>query len=328
MQMPHYALSEAPAISERPAFFGPDRALFGIVTQPRVGESRRRAVILLNAGADYHIGTSGMYVGLARRWARRGYVVLRMDFAGLGDSVTRSGRPDDDVFPPAAVDDVRAAIDFIHSCYGISNNTLVGMCSGAYHALRAAVAAVPVNRILMVNPQNYFWKEDMSIDDMQLAELVTSPAVYRTKMFSLRAWRRLLTGKINVRYILNIYLRRISLFFGSTLRDLARNLRIHLSSDLGWELEEIAKRGVRIVFVFSRGEPGIELLRIQGGSSIKRLGERCRVHTIDGADHVFSKLGPRLALERILSDELFARTAWNTPRDARLEPSTSRLGDR
>jgi hypothetical protein len=67
---------------------------------------------------------------------------------------------------------------------------------------------------------------------------------------------------------------------------------------------------VSVVFVFARGEPGIDLLALLGGLSVKRLGERCRVHIIDSADHVFSKSGPRAVLEKILSDELFARTKW------------------
>src|SRR6202034_1024190 len=99
-------------------------------------------VILLNAGADYHIGASGMYVGLARSWAQRGYVVLRMDLGGLGDSATRSGRPDDEIFPPAAIDDIRTAIEWMRGRYGVSEVTLAGVCSGAYHALQAAIAAV------------------------------------------------------------------------------------------------------------------------------------------------------------------------------------------
>jgi hypothetical protein len=106
---------------------------------------------------------------------------------------------------------------------------------------------------------------------------------------------------------LNIYAHRFLLRLESTLRDGARYMRIRLPRDLGWELEEIGARGVRIVFVFAHGEPGIDLLKLQGGSSIKRLGKRCRVHIIDSADHVFSKSGPRIVMERILSDELFAK---------------------
>jgi alpha-beta hydrolase superfamily lysophospholipase len=309
---------EKHALVERPVFFTSEALLFGIVTEPRQGEVRRRAVILLNAGADYHIGASGMYVGLARRWARRGYVVLRMDLAGLGDSGTRLGRPDNEIFPPAALDDVRAAIEFLRSRYGVNDITLGGVCSGAYHALRAGVAALPVNRLLMVNPENFFWKEGMSVNDMQMAELVRKPGVYRERMFTVAAWRRLSTGRVNVRYIARIYLNRVLLAVESTLRNAARYLRIRVPGDLGWDLEQIGRRGVSVVFVFARGEPGIDLLALLGGLSVKRLGDRCRVHIIDSADHVFSKSGPRAVLEKILSDELFARTKWGGQRRAEL----------
>ena len=146
-------------LTERPIFLSTDAVLFGIVTEPRAGELRRRAVILLNPGADCHIGANRMHVSLARRWARRGYIVLRMDLAGLGDSGKRPGQPDNEVFSPAALDDVRAAIEFIRRRYGVSDITLGGLCSGAYHSLRAAVAGLQVHRILLINPENYFWQD-------------------------------------------------------------------------------------------------------------------------------------------------------------------------
>jgi alpha-beta hydrolase superfamily lysophospholipase len=310
MRLPDKGPLQAASVTERPVFFGSEAVLFGIVTEPRPEELRRRAVILLNAGADYHIGASGIYVGLARNWAARGYVVLRMDFAGLGDSGTRPNRPGNEVFPPAAVDDIRAAIEWMRTHYEMREITLCGTCSGAYHALRAAAAAVPVNRIFLVNPQNYFWKEGMTINDMQVGELVSNPRAYRDQMLSFAAWSRLLTGRIHVGYVVKIYLRRLLLAMESATRECARRLRIRLPHDLGWELEEIAARGVRIVFVFAGAEPGLDLLTIQGGSSVKRIGDRCRIHIIHNADHVFSKAGPRAALVKILSDELFSRTEW------------------
>jgi hypothetical protein len=60
--------------------------------------------------------------------------------------------------------------------------------------------------------------------------------------------------------------------------------------------------------VFARGEPGIGLLKLQAGNSVKRLAERCRIHTINSGDHVFTRSGPRAIMENIVSDELFART--------------------
>src|SRR5260370_24585563 len=106
-----------------------------------------------------------------------------MDLAGLGDSGTRPGRSDNEVFPPAAVDDIRAAVEWMRARYGVRDITLGGICSGAYHALRAAVAAVPVNRIFLINPETFFWNESMSIQGMQLPEGVSERNVLRGKLF-------------------------------------------------------------------------------------------------------------------------------------------------
>jgi alpha-beta hydrolase superfamily lysophospholipase len=291
-------------ITERPVFLASDPLLFGVLTEPVQGQARRSAVILVNAGADYHIGASGLYVTLARHWARSGHIVLRMDLGGLGDSGTKSGRPDNEVFPPGALDDIRAAVEWLRSRYAIRDVTLGGLCSGAYHTLRAAIAAIPVNRAMMVNPETFFWNEGMSIYDRQTAELVRQPTAYRNKLLSIAFWRRLVSGQLDIRYAAGTYAGRLSLALESMFRNGARRLGIRLPNDLGSQLEEAAARGVRLIFVFSRGEPGIELLKLQGGTPLMRLGDRCRIHIIDNADHVFSKVDSRVNLEKVLSDEL------------------------
>jgi len=301
--------SQPPRI-ERPVFFGPDGLLFGIVTTPPTNEVRRRAVILLNAGADHHIGASRLYVSMARRWSQNGYVVLRMDLGGIGDSGTRTDRLDDDVFPQEALPDITAGIEYLRSSHGTSDITLAGLCSGAYHALRAAVALLPVNCILMVNPQNYFWRQGETLEGLQLAEVAHNPGLYRERLFSSAAWKRMVTGRVNVLRIGKIYLQRPLLAVESKLRNLARRLHIRLPNDLGTELEQVVSRGVRVVFVFARGEPGISLLKLQAGSAVERLAERCRVHIINSGDHVFTRSGPRAMMEKAVSDELFARPEW------------------
>jgi len=297
------------SITERPVFISAGVTLFGIITEPRPDEKRRRAVILLNPGADSHIGASRMYVSLARLWARRGYFVLRLDLAGIGDSATRLGNANDEVFPDEAIEDIRSAIEFIRSRYAIADMTLAGLCSGAYHALRAAVDGVSVNRILMVNPQNYFWKKGMSLAQLQLAEVVRNPGVYRQRLLSLRAWLRIFRGRVDIVRIAVIYFQRLRLAGEAILRDLARRLRVRLPQDLGWELEKIAANGVRITFIFARGEPGIELLKLQAGSTVSRLGDRCHVRIVESGDHIFSRREPRTIMEGVLSEELFARAA-------------------
>jgi alpha-beta hydrolase superfamily lysophospholipase len=288
---------------ERPVSFGPEAMLFGIVSEPPAGDRLEGAVILLNAGADLHIGPGRLHVSIARRWARRGYVVLRMDLAGLGDSATRAGRPDDEVFPPAAIDDLRAAIDLIRAQYDVGEVTLAGLCSAAYHTLQGAIAGLAVSRILMVNPNNLSWNEGMAPGDLQLVDVVRDGS---RKRASLENLKRLVRGEIDVPMVGRLYLHRARMMIEALVRDAARSVHIRLPRDLGGELQDLVARGVKVVFVFARGEPGVELLRIQGGSAVRRLGNQCRVHIIDSADHTFTLSGPRTRLEEILSDELIA----------------------
>jgi pimeloyl-ACP methyl ester carboxylesterase len=233
--------------------------------------------------------------------------VLRMDFTGIGDSGGRTGRRDNDVFPAAALDEMREGIKFMRDRYGIQELTLCGLCSGAYHSLRAAAAGLDVQRILMVNPQNYFWKDGAPLDEgMHVAEAVRNPGIYRQKVGSMQAWKRVFKGEVNLLRIARVYTVRSLLSVELVMRDVARYLRIKLPQDLGWELEDIARRGIHIAFIFSTGELGIPLLKLQAGMSLKRLGNRCPIHIIEGADHTFSRSGARSLMAKMLTQELMA----------------------
>jgi pimeloyl-ACP methyl ester carboxylesterase len=229
-----------------------------------------------------------------------------MDFAGIGDSDTRLGARPDDVFPASALDDIRAAIEHLMDHYPVVDMTLAGLCSGGYHALRAAAAGILVTRILMINPQNYFWKEGMSLTDLQAVEVLRNPGVYRQQVFSGSAWRRFFSGDVNVWRIAKVYIQRACLAIVAVVRDLARRLQFRLPNDLGRELEEIAGRGIGIVFVFARGEPGFDLLKLECGRSFTRVSRQCRIHILPEGDHVFSHRNSRYELERVLCDELAA----------------------
>ena len=104
-----------------------------------------------------------------------------------------------------------------------------------------------------------------------------------------------------------IYLQRLRLAGEAMLRDAGQCLGVRLAQDLGRELEGIVAAGIRVTFVFARGEPGIDLLKIQGGSALTRLGERCRVRIVESGDHIFSRREPRTIMEHVLSEELFTR---------------------
>jgi len=305
----HLITAEGSRLVERALFVDDGGTLFAIATQLQHPDApnrnlQGRGVVMLNGGATSHIGPNRMYVELARRWAAHGYFVLRLDLAGIGDSATRPGHSDNEVYPPGALDDVSAAINFLRREYGVQQITLAGLCAGAYHALRSAISGLHVNTVLLVNPLTFYWKQGSKLSDLQIANVVGNAGVYAERVLSGKSWRKLLRGRVNLWRVLMVLLRRGLLTAGSSARDLGRRLNIRLPRDLGWELQSLASRGVRIVFLFARGDVGEDLLRMQGGSAVKAIGDRCRVHVIDGADHIFSQGPARRKLLQLLTSEL------------------------
>jgi hypothetical protein len=59
-----------------------------------------------------------------------------------------------------------------------------------------------------------------------------------------------------------------------------------------------AQAGTDLQFVFAENDPGLELLRDQGGAMVQRLCARHRmsIKLIDGADHTFTDLAARVTL--------------------------------
>jgi alpha-beta hydrolase superfamily lysophospholipase len=296
----------AGTIDEEPAILRATPLLFAIATHPSEVEVRRRGVILLNSGGDHHVGPRRFHVWLARRWARRGCIVMRMDLSGLGDSAAQPGRPRNELFPSAAVDDIRVAVNYMRERFAVRDVTLAGMCSGASHAIRAGIEGVPIDRVLAINPLVFFWQDGLDVNDVQPWEVVHKPSAYLGQVSSLRAWRRLLFGDVSIWRVAQIYLNRPVMSLQGQFRNLARALHIRLKNDLRRELRDLQARGVRVAFVFSRGDAGMNLLRLQSGLSAEELESRYHVRTIEGADHQFTRSNARAALEQALSEELYA----------------------
>jgi hypothetical protein len=139
-----------------------------------------------------------------------------------------------------------------------------------------------------------------------VAEVVNNARVYRQRIWSAAAWKRLFSGEVSLLRIFLVYVYRIEMALEACLRKIAKAFRMRVAEDLGRELEDVTARGVALCFFFASGEPGLELLRIQAGSTLTRLGERCKVHIIDGADHTFSHSAARAALQPLLSEALLS----------------------
>lgn len=121
------------------ATFGRGNILTGIVTKPVETESaqNRPCVILLNAGLLHHVGPFRLSVELARALVKSGFTVLRFDLSGIGDSGNHQDSRDTQ---ERTMGDISDAITFMQSRYGCDQAVLIGLCTGADNAHKAAVA--------------------------------------------------------------------------------------------------------------------------------------------------------------------------------------------
>jgi pimeloyl-ACP methyl ester carboxylesterase len=270
-------------MNEEAVTFGIGSSLIGIVTDPPA-ETRvhlRRGVILLNPGLVHRVGPGRIYVKIARALAARGFVVLRFDFSGIGDSNVRR---DQTTFEKSTVDETREAIDFLGRARGVEHVTLLGGCSGAAISLRTAGCDPRVRQAVLIN----FPVAEDEETDANRERLNRAKAHYYWKFALARpaSWHKLLTGKADYRQILRV------------LRTQARR-RLSMGNNsqgeqtqFAGELRSVTERGVSLVFVCSAGDPTVDDLREAGGDQLKQLCAQGAVvlDIIPRSDHTFSTL--------------------------------------
>ena len=121
------------AIRDQAVTLGRRSTMVGIVTQPvNHVPGELPAFVILNTGLIHRIGHHRMFVTLARRLAAAGHQVLRFDLSGIGDSESRG-----EALSPleSTLADIGEAIEWIAKTGGARRVILLGLCSGADHAL-------------------------------------------------------------------------------------------------------------------------------------------------------------------------------------------------
>lgn len=151
-----------PGVRERFVWMGP-RRLAGVLTEPAGVARRRTVVVFLNLAAERHLGPERAWVNLSRDLAVSGLRSLRFDLAGIGDSPAPASGRQDDAYPATAVRDMTEAISAVTD--DPSDVVLVGVCSGAHHALLAGVALHP-RGVVVINPPTEI---PVTIEDRQVA---------------------------------------------------------------------------------------------------------------------------------------------------------------
>jgi pimeloyl-ACP methyl ester carboxylesterase len=152
VDLPNPVMLQPPDCIETPLRFSERQHLFGMLCRPAGDKPCDLAVIIGNTGGDPHHGFARFAVEFARRLAIQGIASLRIDFAGLGDSICPAdgGEGVTQVFEVDRTADCSAAIDTMQQL-GFRRFALHGLCSGAYHALLGAVADDRVSMLLPIN---------------------------------------------------------------------------------------------------------------------------------------------------------------------------------
>ena len=280
----------APGATEEAIRFGNGRRLFGVITRPdRTGT---RGVMVLNTGAEYHIGPHRTYVALARDLAKQGVPVFRWDLGGLGESLAPDESNDDVSYPNHALTDIATALAEFRRRTGVVSVDLVGICSGAWHAFAAARAGLDVQGFLAVNPPLYLREgPDYSLDELWTHREAER---YRRSLLDRSRLRKFLRGQGNIRH------------FGRVLKaSLVRWIRraAPVSAPTGsliGELAAIDRRGIRAHFTFSSHDPGQTYFEMRVNRSMTRELTGLSWNVVEGADHTFRPLEAQAALrERV-----------------------------
>jgi pimeloyl-ACP methyl ester carboxylesterase len=136
--------------SEQAVLLGSRSALVGIITQPySPPPGEKPAVVILNTGIVHRVGHHRMYVSLARKLAEAGHVVLRFDLSGIGDSEQRNDKLST---IDSSLADIKEALDFLAANRHASRFVLIGLCSGADHAILYAHSDPRVAGLVLMDP--------------------------------------------------------------------------------------------------------------------------------------------------------------------------------
>ncbi len=168
-------------MNERPLYFGPDNGLLGIATMPSHPTVGAPTVILLNAGLLHRVGPNRLNVDLARSLADVGVMSLRFDMTGVGDSELQAGGLLD---IERSRQDVIEGMNGLAETYGASQFVLMGLCTGAYNAFRAALVDDRVVGCVLLDGYSY-------------PTLRSHIRHYRTRVFQAKRWIGFLRRKIS-----------------------------------------------------------------------------------------------------------------------------------
>lgn len=285
-------------VDERALLLGESHTLAGIITTPapEAIDNALPALIILNAGLVHRVGPNRLHVKVARRLAGRGFVSVRFDFSGIGESLPR---PDHLPYTQSAVLEVKEVMDAVTERTGIRSFCLMGLSSGALVSLDTALTDDRIVGAAIVNPHGF---ADSALWGAHVENLSESK-IYRRNLLDLHSWARLLTGKTNYRRLAGAVWYRISRRNAKSddISSVVHGMRPRLEAFLGL--------GINILLLFSEKDRSmVNFDEILGNQWRQLLSQNVEMVILPEANHTFA--GP-LQLERaVASIDRWMTSSW------------------
>ncbi|QSQ26299.1 alpha/beta hydrolase [Pyxidicoccus parkwayensis] len=298
-------------VRERAVRFGKDGRLFGIVAEPssEPPSPNRVGVLFVSVGANHRTGPNRMHVTLSRELAGRGYVAMRLDIAGVGDSPPAPGGREHPLYSKASVRDIQEAMDWLGNAYGMRRYVVASLCSGAFLTFHASVQDERVAGQVLINPQTFVWRTGDSLVIKQREQRPAyetsfkSTRFYRGAVLRKETWRRLLRGEIQVRRIARELLSRAvkraqTLPLPGPLQ--GSEQREHLA--VRRSFSDLVDRGVKSLLVYSANDGGLDVIERYLGPRGRRLAHKpnFRMEVVEGPDHTFTPLWSQVYLASLI----------------------------
>jgi pimeloyl-ACP methyl ester carboxylesterase len=273
---------------EQAVLLGTGRSLLGIVARPFVAQrSEEPVIVVINTGVVHRVGHHRMYVTLSRLLASTGRTVVRFDLSGIGDSPPRG----DQLTPlVAALTDIKEVLDSLQSLHQASRFILIGLCSGADHAVLYAHSDPRIVGLVLMDPTlppttRYYFHYIMQ------------------RLGNVRNWISVVTGRSGLLRLVTSHLtsrvRPRGDLQGLTLQNL------QFSDYLARCYRAAVARRIRILAVFTSvstrhtyGQQWLDAFPELSSTSATRL------EFFSDSDHVFSTEKNRTRLFRVIGDWL------------------------
>jgi pimeloyl-ACP methyl ester carboxylesterase len=273
---------------------------FAMLSAPAARASAPVCAVLLNAGALRRIGPNRTWVELSRRWAGLGVPTVRVDFGGIGDSDGDEHviATDTGLYSQAMIDQTLALLDDLAGRGLPPRFVLVGLCSGAYWALHAALGDPRVAGAFMINLYSFYWSEAL-VAERDRRETVT-------------ALRSGVLGRLARGEISSYHVRRALSSIRGGLRTRIRSIEGSQESEVGLALDKLRDQGTEVLLALSEGEPLYDQFEREGRLTRMDRWPNVTIERLPSHDHMVRALWIQSAVQARLDrslDNLLAR-AW------------------